>query len=327
MAFPSKVVEDLLVACERHCCLCHKPRGVNIEIHHIVPRSKGGDDSAGNAIALCYDCHADVEHYSEHHPRGRKYTPGELKRRRDQHIDYVRSRLGIQPTITLPSTETTIQSAAVLADIDRLELWSPEVKANFLPRVLQIAPTERPAFLEQLGALFDAPSDSVRWNAAFVVEFLVEWEPQLVTDRLLLRLAADEFFSVRSSAAVSYYWLSCCAPERVPVETLRRLASYREDWYVRTPATNALVRLARTRPVAIEALAAELTDQDPDARRHAAEALRTLVRQHPSAARTDIAAKLARGPEAVVKEIAEEWRVILDAGLGASDHSLDSYMF
>lgn len=59
MSFPQKVKEDVFVASQRHCCLCHKFCGVKIEIHHIVLASEGGRDTFDNAIALCFDCHAD----------------------------------------------------------------------------------------------------------------------------------------------------------------------------------------------------------------------------------------------------------------------------
>ena len=37
-----------------------------------------------NAIPLCYECHAKVGHYNIEEPRGNKYSPNELKRRREQ---------------------------------------------------------------------------------------------------------------------------------------------------------------------------------------------------------------------------------------------------
>ena len=35
MSFPSKVRDQLLVAAARHCCACHRYKGVKLEIHHI----------------------------------------------------------------------------------------------------------------------------------------------------------------------------------------------------------------------------------------------------------------------------------------------------
>lgn len=38
-----------------------------LNVHHIVPRSKGGPDVPSNLVALCQDCHHDVHRaYSEH---------------------------------------------------------------------------------------------------------------------------------------------------------------------------------------------------------------------------------------------------------------------
>lgn len=77
--------EDIKVKCllwsDRHCCLCGKACGTDIEIAHI--NSKGGND-LDNAIPLCYDCHSAIGRYNKEHPRGNKYRPKELKTRREQ---------------------------------------------------------------------------------------------------------------------------------------------------------------------------------------------------------------------------------------------------
>lgn len=83
MSFSKEIVEDALVACGRSCCICHKFCGVRIETHHLKPKHLGGDDSFGNCIPLCFDCHAEVEHYNNNHPRGRKFSEGELRKHRD----------------------------------------------------------------------------------------------------------------------------------------------------------------------------------------------------------------------------------------------------
>ena len=72
-----------LVASGRCCCICHKFCGVRIETHHIRPVSKGGDDSFENCIPLFFDCHAEVENYNDHHPRGSKFSESELRKHRD----------------------------------------------------------------------------------------------------------------------------------------------------------------------------------------------------------------------------------------------------
>ena len=71
----------MLLWCARHCCLCGRNAGPDIEIAHIS--SKGGND-IDNGIPLCYDCHAKIGHYNREHPRGNKYKEEELKARREQ---------------------------------------------------------------------------------------------------------------------------------------------------------------------------------------------------------------------------------------------------
>jgi HNH endonuclease len=83
MSFEPSVREDALVACGRHCCLCHKFCGLKIELHHIKQKSEGGLDDYENCIPLCFDCHADMRSYDHRHPKGTKYTPSELTRHRD----------------------------------------------------------------------------------------------------------------------------------------------------------------------------------------------------------------------------------------------------
>jgi hypothetical protein len=92
MSFAPEVAERALIACGRHCCLCHKFCGTKIELHHITPKSAGGTNDFENCIPLCFDCHAEVEHYNVKHPRGRKFSPRELKGHRDQW--YARHALG-----------------------------------------------------------------------------------------------------------------------------------------------------------------------------------------------------------------------------------------
>ncbi len=48
-----------------------------------MPRDLGGSNAFDNCIPLCFDCHAEVQNYNARHPRGTKYTPKELKERRD----------------------------------------------------------------------------------------------------------------------------------------------------------------------------------------------------------------------------------------------------
>ena len=84
MPFSPTVRDTALVSAARHCCVCHRYKGVKVEVHHIVPESKGGASDDANAITLCFDCHADAGHYNAQHPRGTKFSPAELRRHRDE---------------------------------------------------------------------------------------------------------------------------------------------------------------------------------------------------------------------------------------------------
>lgn len=92
MPFNQKVRIDALVAAARHCCVCHRYNGVGVEVHHIDPEAQSGDNSAANAIALCFDCHAAAGHYNPQHPKGTKYSSRELRAARDAWHQTVETR-------------------------------------------------------------------------------------------------------------------------------------------------------------------------------------------------------------------------------------------
>ena len=89
MPFSRSVKARVLVAAARHCCVCHRYKGLNIEVHHIKQESESEDNSFENAIALCFDCHADAGHYNSGHPRGTKLSASELRRARDTWFEIV----------------------------------------------------------------------------------------------------------------------------------------------------------------------------------------------------------------------------------------------
>lgn len=91
----SRVIKDeALTLCGRHCCICHKFCGLKIEIHHIKQPIDGGEDTAENAIPLCFDCHADMRSYDHQHPKGTKYSEQELRNHRDRWYRLVTKNLG-----------------------------------------------------------------------------------------------------------------------------------------------------------------------------------------------------------------------------------------
>lgn len=84
MPFPLRVRLEALIACQRHCCLCHQRKHTRLQCHHIVPEADGGPDTSENCIPLCPDCHAEVLAFNPRHPVGATpYRAEELIRRRD----------------------------------------------------------------------------------------------------------------------------------------------------------------------------------------------------------------------------------------------------
>ncbi len=91
MGFSKEIKEQVFVASARRCCVCKEFVGRNIEVHHIIQASNGGEDTYENAIPLCFDCHANAGHYNSKHPRGSKFSPEELRKQRDQWYKLVES--------------------------------------------------------------------------------------------------------------------------------------------------------------------------------------------------------------------------------------------
>lgn len=124
MTFSKSVREQALIESARHCCVCHRYKGVKIEVHHIVPLDSGGDDSPDNAIALCFDCHADAGHYNPKHPRGSKFSPDELLEARETWHRTVRSQ-----GLSGPEAESQLHSDQV-NDAEAVLLKALEIGYN-----------------------------------------------------------------------------------------------------------------------------------------------------------------------------------------------------
>jgi hypothetical protein len=84
MPFNRDTKTRMFVRCARVCCLCFKQCGTNIEAAHIVGEADGGPNTEDNGIPVCMDCHTEIGHYNDAHPKGNKFTPEELRSRRDQ---------------------------------------------------------------------------------------------------------------------------------------------------------------------------------------------------------------------------------------------------
>jgi HNH endonuclease len=215
--FPRPVKDDLLVKAHRHCCICHKNAGTNMEVHHIVPEVDGGDDSPENGIPLCLDCHANVEHYNAQHPRGNKFTPEELRKHRDQWFaiggapDWQRRPGALVPIGPWQPVRS------LLDQLGKAELWNPDNR-SFLGSVRALSGAERDNLIAGIVKAMSSEDERKRMDAAIVVEYLAEWHPQLVPDSLLAGMAKDDSFGVRSTAAVCFYYLASAALTRLRSE-------------------------------------------------------------------------------------------------------------
>ena len=83
--FPYNVRRKALLWSARHCCLCRKQCGLDIELHHIDPTLDLPHLNAiDNAIPVCYECHSKLEFSLLNSPRGSKFSQREIKDTRDQ---------------------------------------------------------------------------------------------------------------------------------------------------------------------------------------------------------------------------------------------------
>jgi len=117
--FSDDVKLKCLLWSDRHCCLCGKQCGINIEVHHIIPKAKIKDkekaSSIDNAIPLCFDCHGLVESYNPTHPKGKNFSELELKARRNQIYNKYTQNL-ISP-IHYEITQKTNRGSRALPDV------------------------------------------------------------------------------------------------------------------------------------------------------------------------------------------------------------------
>ncbi len=68
-----KIAAEILARSARKCCLCKKPAGKNIQLHHIDGNPVNNDRT--NLIPLCLNCHSEVQSQTA---MGRGYSVDEL---------------------------------------------------------------------------------------------------------------------------------------------------------------------------------------------------------------------------------------------------------
>jgi hypothetical protein len=135
-----------------------------------------------------------------------------------------------------------------------------EVKKIFLTK----SKTEQQQIFKDIFNLLDEKDDEKRWVASMFIEEIIEYDSNLVSLNILLKMAEDKFFSVRSAAAVCFYALAEICPGKVPLDILYKLASINEDWYVNTPAIATFQTLSHIMPRAFDLLFDMATSYDND---------------------------------------------------------------
>lgn len=129
MPFPPEVKCRMFVRCMRHCCLCRKQCGANIEAAHIVDEAAGGSNDEENGIPVCFDCHQEIGAYRDSHPKGNKFSAEELRARRDKVHELVQS--GQFPVF--PPRESPTHAEYQKRVMDRLAKLADELYSEFNP--------------------------------------------------------------------------------------------------------------------------------------------------------------------------------------------------
>ena len=116
VGFDRDEVAKLLVAVHRRCCICHRLCGTKIETDHIIQEADDGRDDIDNAIPVCFECHAEIHSYNDRHPRGRKFTPDELRGHKTQWLQICK-----ESPEALVASSRTADVGPLQALIDELE--------------------------------------------------------------------------------------------------------------------------------------------------------------------------------------------------------------
>jgi hypothetical protein len=129
MGFDRNEVAELLVKCHRRCCICHRFCGVKMETDHITPKAEGGKDEIENAIPVCFECHAEIHAYNDKHPKGRKFTPEEIRGHKEQWLKVCETRPEV---FTEPSKYEVGPITALIDELDYNAHASTELYGNFV---------------------------------------------------------------------------------------------------------------------------------------------------------------------------------------------------
>jgi hypothetical protein len=186
MPFSQDVKARMFARCDRYCCLCYKRCGVNIEAAHIVAEADGGPNTEVNGIPLCFDCHQETGSYDPRHPRGNKFTPDELRTRRDRVYRWVEEGRFIEAAMARDNSHRSdVTSNPVLERRDftfDIGLDAPTAgvpKFIFGPLMLTHIGAEAVVRITKghpADAEGDSPTVAILDGKSFRGEFFVDWD-------------------------------------------------------------------------------------------------------------------------------------------------------
>ena len=166
-----------------------------------------------------------------------------------------------------------------------------------------------------------------RATAAHMLEAVADIDPSLIELDLIDELVRDADFSVRSSAAMVLYLLSVSAPGVVPLDLVARLAQpATEDWYVFTPALNALKELALTRQEAMERIELLARNPDRDVRDYASFALLEIAHVKPAVVSPALIKGLRKDHDPTIRRCAKQTAKLI-ADLDEQQRRMGYYRF
>jgi hypothetical protein len=147
-----------------------------------------------------------------------------------------------------------------------------------------------------------------------LLQSLMEIDPQLARPELIEELASREDIASRMVAAMILESLARVAPALVPLGLLGQLARPAdEDWYVQSPAMNAVTRLMGRRHQSREILDHLAQSEDPTDRFGVSGALLELARSKPESVPPDLVQALVRDGDEQVAERAREVLKLLES--------------
>lgn len=126
MAIPQHLVNEIMVKCGRHCCICRRFEPLHLQVHHIVEQNEGGTDDPDNLIVLCLTCHSDAHTETK---LTRRFTVSELKMHREAVFKAVHEG-------RLPGPVREPSPSEVVAGVMTWFVQNPHAQTPTIPRLL-----------------------------------------------------------------------------------------------------------------------------------------------------------------------------------------------